>query len=210
MKKILFQGDSITDWYRLKDNDRILGSNYVNMVAGEIGLRYPNEYEFINRGIGGNRSIDLLARAQTDIISIEPDYLSILIGVNDVWHAAKFGYDIEPQRYGTYLDMIICDVKKFLPKTTIMILEPFILNGSVTMEQPDIFINGVHTLAQVSRKVAFNHKLAYVPLQGKFDKMLEYAPVEYWSADGVHPNAPGHCIIKEAWIEAFEKLRDSF
>ena len=210
MEKILFQGDSITDWFRIKDNDSILGSNYVNMVAGEIGLRYPNEYEFINRGIGGNRSIDILARTQTDIISLKPDYLSMLVGVNDVWHAAKFGYDVNPERYELYFNTIIQDVKKNLPNTKIMIMEPFILKGSVAMQKPNIFIDGVNKLAQISRKIASNNNIVFVALQERFDKMLKYAPVEYWSSDGVHPNAPGHCIIKNAWIEAFERLRDSY
>lgn len=210
MEKILFQGDSITDWFRIKDNDSILGSNYVNMVAGEIGLRYPNEYEFINRGIGGNRSIDILARTQTDIISLKPDYLSMLVGVNDVWHAVKFGYDVNPERYELYFNTIIQDVKKNLPNTKIMIMEPFILKGSVAMQKPNIFIDGVNKLAQISRKIASNNNIVFVALQERFDKMLKYAPVEYWSSDGVHPNAPGHCIIKNAWIEAFERLRDSY
>ena len=210
MEKILFQGDSITDWFRIKDNDSILGSNYVNMVAGEIGLRYPNEYEFINRGIGGNRSIDILARTQTDIISLKPDYLSMLVGVNDVWHAAKFGYDVNSERYELYFNTIIQDVKKNLPNTKIMIMEPFILKGSVAMQKPNIFIDGVNKLAQISRKIASNNNIVFVALQERFDKMLKYAPVEYWSSDGVHPNAPGHCIIKNAWIEAFERLRDSY
>jgi len=88
MKKILFQGDSITDFGREKNDVQgdWLGHGYAAMVSGALGYKYPNEFEFINRGISGNRIIDVLARVKNDIINLAPDYMSILIGVNDVWH----------------------------------------------------------------------------------------------------------------------------
>lgn len=79
------------------------------------------------------------------------------------------------------------------------------MKGSVAMQNPDAYIGGVKKLAQIAKRVADENDAVFVPLQEKFDEMLKYAPAEYWSYDGVHPNAPGHCIIKDAWIEAFEK-----
>ncbi len=205
MKRILFQGDSITDWFRAKDRDDVLGSNYVSMISGELGLKYPNKYEFINRGISGNRSIDILGRTQKDIVALKPDYMSILVGVNDVWHGLEWNNGISPERYEIYYNMIIEETKESLPDIKIMILEPFILKGSVAMKDPDAYISGVKKLAKIAKKVADKNGAIFVFLQEKFDEMLKYAPVEYWSYDGVHPNAAGHCIIKNAWIEAFEK-----
>ena len=205
MKRILFQGDSITDWCRAKDRDDVLGSNYVSMISGELGLKYPNKYEFINRGISGNRSIDILGRTQKDIVALKPDYMSILVGVNDVWHGLEWNNGISPERYEIYYNMIIEETKESLPDIKIMILEPFILKGSVAMKDPDAYISGVKKLAKIAKKVADKNGAIFVFLQEKFDEMLKYAPVEYWSYDGVHPNAAGHCIIKNAWIEAFEK-----
>ena len=205
MKRILFQGDSITDWFRAKDREDVLGSNYVTMVSGELGLKYPNEYEFINRGISGSRSIDILGRTQKDIVALKPDYISILVGVNDVWHGLEWNNGISPERYEIYYNMIIEEIKENIPNIKIMILEPFILNGSVAMKNPDAYIGGVKNLAKIAERVAGKTGAVFVPLQKKFDEMLEYAPVEYWSYDGVHPNAAGHCSIKNAWIEAFEK-----
>lgn len=204
MKKILFQGDSITDWFRAKDRDDVLGSNYATMVAGELGLKYPNKFEFVNRGVSGNRSIDILARTQRDIVTLKPDYMSILVGVNDIWHGLEWNNGITPERYGIYYDMIITEVRESLPDIKMMILEPFILKGKVAMQNPDAYIGGVKKLAQIAQNVAEKNNIVFIPLQDKFDKMLEFAPVEYWSYDGVHPNAAGHCIIKNAWIEAFE------
>ena len=86
MIKFLFQGDSITDADRNRDNDASFGLGYPNLVASELMNKFPGEYEFINKGISGNRIVDLYARIKMDIINLKPDMMSILIGVNDVWH----------------------------------------------------------------------------------------------------------------------------
>lgn len=204
MKKILFQGDSITDWFRAQDRNDALGSNYATMVAGELGLKYPGEYEFANRGISGNRSIDILARIKKDIIALNPDYVSFLIGVNDIWHELEWHNGVSPDKYELYYNIIISELKEALPDVKIMILEPFILKGSVAMRDWDGYGGGVHKLAKIAKTVAEKNNLVFVPLQDKFDEAVNAAPVEYWASDGVHPTAAGHCIIKNAWIEAFE------
>ena len=89
MKRILFQGDSITDACRSRESDDWKGMGYPTFVSGKLGYEFPNEYEFLNRGVSGNRSIDLIARIKEDMINLKPDIMSILIGVNDVWH--EFG-----------------------------------------------------------------------------------------------------------------------
>ena len=83
--RILFQGDSITDVGRTRDNNDIaMGSGYPLLVKGALGLDNPGKMEFINRGISGNRIVDVYARIKRDIINLKPDVMSILIGVNDV------------------------------------------------------------------------------------------------------------------------------
>ncbi|MCQ2440740.1 MAG: GDSL-type esterase/lipase family protein [Clostridia bacterium] len=86
MKKILFFGDSITDCGRNRDNDDSLGQGYPLLIKSELGFENPERYTFLNRGISGNRIVDLYARIKKDLINLAPDYVSILIGVNDVWH----------------------------------------------------------------------------------------------------------------------------
>ena len=86
MKTILFQGDSITDAGRARDNNSNRGLGYPHLVSARLGMDNPTEYNFINRGISGNRIVDLYARIKADIINLKPDVMSILIGVNDVWH----------------------------------------------------------------------------------------------------------------------------
>ena len=84
MKLILFQGDSITDTGRDFNYDHNTGYGYVTMTAGKIAVDYPGQFRFLNRGISGNRIVDVYARIKKDIINLKPDYVSILIGVNDV------------------------------------------------------------------------------------------------------------------------------
>ena len=84
--KILFQGDSITDADRRDDFNCDLGRGYPVYVAGRLGLEQPDAYQFVNRGISGNRIVDVYARIKQDIINLKPDVISFLIGVNDAWH----------------------------------------------------------------------------------------------------------------------------
>ena len=84
--KLLFQGDSITDADRSYENDENLGRGYPHLVKASLGMNNPSDHEFINRGISGNRIVDLYARIKKDILNVKPDLMSILIGVNDVWH----------------------------------------------------------------------------------------------------------------------------
>ena len=83
---VLFQGDSITDCARNREDITSTGVGYVHMVKGQLGCEYPEKYEFINKGISGNRIVDVYARIKMDIINLKPDYMSLLIGVNGVWH----------------------------------------------------------------------------------------------------------------------------
>lgn len=205
MKTILFHGDSITDCGRSRDNNLVLGSGYATQVAGELGYKYPNEYRFENRAVGGFRSVNLLASIRPDIIALKPDYMSLLIGVNDVWHGVNFDNGITPDRYERYVNMLIEEVRESLPSLKLMILEPFILEGPATDKNPEMFLGGMKKIAEKARTVAEANDAVFVPLQEKFDEALKVAPYDYWTMEGVHPTAAGHNIIKNAWIEAFEK-----
>ncbi len=84
--RILFQGDSITDAGRSRTDDVPVGVGYPLLVKAALGFENPGKYEFFNRGISGDRIVDVYARIKSDIINLKPDVMSILIGVNDVWH----------------------------------------------------------------------------------------------------------------------------
>ena len=140
MKKFLFQGDSITDAGRARDWDLSLGSGYSTVVAATLGTEFPGEYEFINRAISGNRIVDLYARIKTDIINLKPDALSILIGINDVWHEVNHQNGVSAEKYEKIYDMLIEEILEALPDIKIYILEPFLLTEKLQMKTGIIFI----------------------------------------------------------------------
>ena len=176
-KTILFQGDSITDCGR--DNTLGgLGNGYALLVSAQLGLENPEEYDFYNRGISGNRIVDLYARIKKDIINLKPDYMSILIGVNDVWHQfPKYGCNgVEADKFEKIYGMLIEEIKEAFPEIKIMILEPFCLEADATQnteEEPNrwnVFNSEVKKRAQKAKKVAEKYNLTFIPLQDKFDE----------------------------------------
>lgn len=206
MKRILFQGDSITDAERSRENDGNRGIGYATLVTAFLGAERPSEFEFINRGISGNRVIDLLARVKSDIINLKPDYLSILIGVNDVWHELAHRNGVDAEQYEVYYHMLLEQLLRALPDVRLLILEPFVLNGSATRENWDMFREETEKRAAAAKRIVEKHHVLFVPLMEKFDIAAESAPAEYWLYDGVHPTAMGHELIKREWLRAFERL----
>lgn len=204
--KILFQGDSITDAGRSRENDDVLGSGYPLLVKAALGYEAPGEYEFLNRGISGNRVVDLYARIKADIINLKPDVMSILIGVNDVWHEFSRENGVDAEKYYKIYDMLIEEVKIALPEIKIMILEPFVLKASATEEKWEGFYAETKKRAQMAKKIAEKYDLPFIALQAGFEELSKLQPADYWLADGVHPTAMGHEFIKNKWIEEFKKL----
>ena len=214
MKKvILFQGDSITDAGRNYPDGTSLGVGYPYFVYGQLGCDCPDEYTIYNRGISGNRIVDLYARIKADILNLKPDYMSILIGVNDVWHEIEMQNGVSDAKYEKFYCMLIEEILEELPNIKIMIMEPFVLEGSGTTsteEKPDkwdIFYRDVKGKAAIAKKVAEKYNLAFIPLQDKFNDATEKVDVSYLLADGVHPTAVGHTLIKTEWMKKFEEIR---
>lgn len=206
MRTILFQGDSITDAGRAWDNDNIVGNGYPVLVKGTLGFECPGEYTFLNRGVSGSRVVDMYARIKSDIINLKPDVMSILIGVNDVWHEISRKDGVDAEKYFKIYSMLIEEVKAALPDIQIMILEPFVVKGAATDEAWDVFRTEVEKRAIKARMIAEKYDLVFIPLQVKFDEALKLAPSEYWFRDGVHPNTEGHELIKREWLKAFKGL----
>lgn len=143
----------------------------------------------------------------TNIINLKPDVMSILIGVNDVWH--EFGEEpngIDADKYFKIYSMLIEEIKEALPNIKIMILEPFTLRGRGNEAYWDTFKAEVTKRAEKAKEIAEIYSLKFVPLQDKFDELSKTAPNDYWLGDGVHPTVMGHELIKREWIRAFNTL----
>lgn len=212
-KRILFQGDSITDCSRNRADFFGLGNGYPNLIKASLGFDNPGEYEFINRGISGNRIVDLYARIKADFINLKPDYASIYIGVNDTWHELSNQNGVETDKFEKIYTMLIDEVKVACPEIKLILIAPYILEGISTgnpEESPEIFEKfkkDVSEKAAVTKRIAEKYGLPLIELQPAFDEACKRAPAEYWTADGVHPTPCGHEIIKRLWLETFEKLR---
>mgnify|MGYP004614428267 FL=1 len=207
MKRILFQGDSITDAGRSREDDSNKGVGYPTVVAAKLGYEYPGEYEFLNRGISGNRVVDLLARIKADMINLKPDYMSILIGINDVWHEVSYQNGISAEKYEELYNILIRDLLEALPDLKIMILEPFVLDAAATGEHWEYFHTETIKRAEAAKRIAEKYNLPFIPLQNRFDEACKLAPASYWLRDGVHPTSAGHELIAKAWIETFETIK---
>ncbi|MBQ2614294.1 MAG: lysophospholipase [Clostridia bacterium] len=205
--RILFQGDSITDAHRSREDDSLIGIGYPLLVTSELGFAEPGNYEFLNRGIGGNRSVDVYARIKNDIINLKPDVMSILMGVNDVWHEFHDNPNgIDAEKFYKIYDLLIEEVKAALPNIKIMIMEPFSLKGFGNEAYWETFDKEVRMRAQMAKKIAEKYNLPFIPLQEGFDDLTEKADASYWLGDGVHPTAMGHEFIKNEWMKAFKAL----
>lgn len=211
--KIVFYGDSITDMNRIRDHEDgtvyAYGVGYPNFIVGELNYQDPTKHEFINRGISGNRIVDLYARVKIDVWNHKPDVLSILIGVNDVWHEISRENGVELDRWERVYRTMLQETKERLPNIKLIILEPFILEGSATdgEERWERF-QAVKEYAKVAKKLAEEFGAQFVPLQDKFDEAKEKFGADYYTFDGVHPLAAGAKLIATEWLKAFDKIKE--
>lgn len=208
--KILFFGDSITDANRSRETDFInssYGFGYVRSVAGKLLGEAPDKYEIINRGNSGNRVVDLYSRIKIDCWNLEPDVLSVLIGVNDVWHEIGSKNGVEIDRFENVYRMILEETKERLPNTKIILCEPFVLKGRATEEKYDEFLE-VKKYAKVVKKLAEEYDCRFLPLQEKIDEFAKKYGVEACLSDGVHPAIGGAQLIANEWLKLFKEKID--
>lgn len=201
--RILFQGDSITDAGRDRANPHDLGPGYPKYAAEQIRSRFPGkELEFINLGISGDRTGDLMARWQTDCIDLQPDVVSILIGINDVWRAFDSNMPTSAQVYEDNYRHLLEDIKAHT-KAKILIMEPFLLHNSPDKEtwRADLDPKIVAT-----RRLARAYADAYLPLDGLFAAASLREEPSYWAGDGVHPTEAGARFIGEYYAGAIASL----
>ncbi len=197
--RVLFQGDSITDCGRSREDLNNLGQGYASMVAGQLSLRHPDHgLTFINRGISGNRIYDLETRWLKDCIDLAPDFVSILIGINDTWRF--FDSNVESpiaefeSCYRRLLDALINEAG-----ARVMILEPFVLPVPADRIA---WRADVDPRIEAVRRVAHDYDTLYIPLDKTFNDMYTDHPRTSWAGDGVHPSPAGHALIAQEWTKA--------
>lgn len=202
--KIVFQGDSITDAGRDKRNYHNMGNGYPKYAAALIAEAFPDtEFEFINQGISGNRTDQLFDRLYPDAIAFEPDIISILIGINDIWHRHGAGrIETTDEQVATNYRAILERLKK-QTNAKIVMLSPFLLDN----EEKEAWRPELERLLPIIRSLADEFADVYIPLDKLFEEALKTQPEpQYYSADGVHPNANGAEFIGKHYFNAIAPL----
>ena len=203
MKTILFQGDSITDCGRDREDPDSLGNGYAMLVAKALEKKYPGQFKFVNRGVSGDRSVDVYARRQADILDIKPDFISILMGVNDVW-SHKDGKVVDVDDYLDTYHALLTQIRKELPETKIMLMEPFVNEGSATQDDIEFFEGEIAMRSEAVQLLCAKHDVFFLSLQFDLYDLEEQQPAGFWTRDGVHPTLNFHQYIADKWVRAFE------
>lgn len=202
---ILFQGDSITDAGRKKEqtqpNDTAAFGNGYALFAGSTLLnRYADKnIKVYNRGISGNRVPDLIKRWDNDTLALKPTILSILIGVNDFWRTKDSGAQNSPTQYKEQYQQLLETTLKALPNVKLIIGEPFGVKGVKHVKDdwyPDFL-----GYQQVAKEIAKEFHAVYLPYQSVFDKAASRGAGDYWTTDGVHTSMAGANLMAQAWLD---------
>ena len=225
--KILFIGDSITDgnWgsgdgkpsseRTLWDMNHIYGHGFMYLCASHYLGEYPQyEYEFFNRGISGNSLYDLEKRWQEDVLDINPDVLSILVGINDINRylhgdrTSPFDFDAWDKKYRELLDR----TRQENPNLKIVLASPFVAPTGNMSENKDFgeYDKIVERCSAIVEKIARDYKAVYLPYRQMFNDLLQRDPTSqntYWIWDGVHPTAAGHQRMADLWIRQVDRER---
>ena len=197
--RILFQGDSITDAGRDRSNPHHLGNGYPKFAAELLQEVYPRvDFEFLNFGISGNRTCDLVARWDTDCLDWQPDVISILIGINDTWRRYDQGLITTTEEYEANYRSLLRQIRE-KTNAKIVMLEPFLLPVNPAWE---CWREDLDPKIQAARRLAREFANVYVPLDGLLAAECVGRNPENFSGDGVHPNDTGARLVGALCAEA--------
>jgi lysophospholipase L1-like esterase len=196
---VLFQGDSITDYGRGRQDDSQLGSGYVGIASALFSALWPEKkVRFLNRGISGNRVKDLKARWAEDCIKLKPTWVSILIGINDTWRAFDSNDPTSTESFEADYREILNRTRKDLAARLIL-CEPFLLPCPTDRKA---WRKDLDPRIHVVRSLAREFGAILVPLDGIFAEASMKRDCPYWAPDGVHPTAAGCALIALSWLRS--------
>ncbi|QMV44123.1 SGNH/GDSL hydrolase family protein [Cohnella cholangitidis] len=202
-QKVLFIGDSITDCDRAKPAGEglfgALGRGYVSLVDALLQAIYPDlGIRVVNTGISGNTVVDLEARWQEDVLDRKPDWLSIMIGTNDVWRQYDTPFikewHVYPDKYEATLRALVERTKPHVGK--IVLMTPFYLESN----EQDAMRRTMDEYGAIVKKIAEETGSLFVDTQAAFNVVLKdlYSATLAW--DRVHPTQAGHAVLARAFL----------
>jgi lysophospholipase L1-like esterase len=196
-QRVVFIGDSITDAGRRNDA-KPFGNGYVHLARAFLIARYPQlNLDIVNQGIGGNTIRDLDRRWEEDVITLHPDWLSVKIGINDVWRQVQQRSDD-----AVLVDEYAATYERLLRRTRaatsarLILMEPYVIES----DRNDQFRALIDRYLPVVHRLAGEYDAILIKTQAAFDEALAAQPSGYWAGDRVHPTAPGHAVIARALL----------
>lgn len=203
--KLVMIGDSITDCGRTRPigeaNDDGLGNGYVSLVNAFLTAAYPSHHiRVVNTGVGGNIIQDLAARWQSDVLDLQPDWLSVKIGINDVWH--KFNLLYKPD-WGVALENYTTTYEALIQKTRpqlkgLILISPYYIEP----DRAEPMRAMMDRYGEAVRKLAEKYQAVFVDTQAAFDAAMKDIPPLSLAEDQVHPGLVGHAILARAFLKA--------
>lgn len=200
---VLFQGDSITDGGRYREDPSHMGYGYAMQAAAWFHARYPEiAVRFLNRGISGNRASDLEARWQEDCLDLHPTWVSMLIGINDTWRRYDSGEPTPAREFEeTYRSLLERTVTTL--NARLILCEPFVLP---VPDDRESWREDLDPKIAVVRKLARAYHALYVPFDGVFAQAATRREPAFWAEDGVHPTNAGHALMAHTWLRMVSAL----
>ncbi len=205
--KLVMIGDSISDCGRARPVGEGLfdaeGSGYIRNVRALLNSTYPEKnIRVVNMGSSGNTVRDLAERWQSDVLDLKPDWLSIMIGTNDVWRQFDLPHQTEihvyPEEYESTLEKLVRDT---LPSLKGMVLmTPFFMEPN----KNDAMRARMDQYGEIVKKLAIKYGTVFVDTQKAFDELLKHYHSGAIGWDRVHPNAIGHMTIARAFLNALD------
>jgi lysophospholipase L1-like esterase len=195
----LFMGNSITDVNRREPPCNPLGQGYPLFIAGLVVAKYPElNLHFLNRGIGGNTVKDLAARGETDVLVHKPDWLSVLVGINDAHRFFENREDegVRPETFAATYRRLLEITRKEIG-TQFILLEPFYIHPDARHPVRKL----LQEYQKIVRELAAEFSSRFIPVQQEFDALLQKQEMRTWTEDSVHPNAAGHGVLTRLFLE---------
>ena len=198
--KIVFFGDSITESGRNFSDSADLGAGYVKIAAGKLRLLYPDaDFEIINRGVSGDRTLELLERIEGDVLAEKPDFVVLQVGVNDVWCRFTSGEVVSPEEFCENYETLVSKIQATGAK--LVLVQPFVLN----VQDKQRFRPYMDAFNAIIHRIAEKNKLPIIPLDEIFTGITQDIPPMQFAADGVHPTHRGCRYIADLVIKELQK-----
>lgn len=207
--KIVFIGDSITDCGRRDPVNAPLGRGYVKLFSDLMTVKYPElTLDIINRGIGGDSIDNLRTRWHDDVMTQNPDFLSVKVGINDLhkhMNDPAFAFLTVDEFKSIYAKLLNLTVEKF-PNCQLLLISPFLISQDNIQDSDrkkvlDVIFEYINVVKELSQQ--FNAD--FLDLHELFQKQLEYKHPDTYCLEPVHPNPVGHLLMAEAVFENFEQ-----